>query len=63
MLVIKVEKELELALKQFKNKVRKTKLIEQLKNQKAFEKPSVKRRKVVIKAKYLQKIENEQDKH
>ncbi|NPV13121.1 MAG: 30S ribosomal protein S21 [Ignavibacteria bacterium] len=58
MLIIKVEKELELALKKYKNKVRKTKLMEQLKDRMFNEKKSVKRRKILIKAKYRQQVKN-----
>lgn len=59
MLIVKVEGELELALKHFKNKVKKTRIMEQLKERKAYEKKSEKRRKTLLRAKYKQKSENE----
>lgn len=55
MLIIPVKDgNLERALKAFKYKVKKTKLIEKLRELKQFEKPSSKRLKEVRKAKYIQ---------
>jgi|694.fasta_scaffold47636_12 small subunit ribosomal protein S21 len=45
---------LEKALKKFKTKFKQTKVVEELRQRQAFEKPSVTRRKEVIKAKYRQ---------
>jgi len=47
MLIIKIKKgdNINKALKQFKNKVRNTKLIKQLRERKQFDKPSAKKRK------------------
>lgn len=57
MLIVKVKSDnkLEHALKEYKNKVRKTKQIEKLRDGKYFEKPSVKKRNQKRKAVYIQK--------
>lgn len=55
MLIIKVDGKIEKALKQFKNKVRKTKQMEKLRENQQFEKPSEKKRKQKIKAIYKEK--------
>jgi small subunit ribosomal protein S21 len=57
MLIIKVNKEksIEVALKHFKNKVQKTKLLLNLRKRKEFEKPSVTRRREVNKSIYREK--------
>jgi len=49
------------ALKQFKRKVNNTKLIQQLRDRQEFEKPSVTARKRRLKAKYIQRLRNEED--
>jgi small subunit ribosomal protein S21 len=49
------------ALKQFKRKVNNTKLIQELRNRQEFEKPSVTARKRRLKAKYIQRLRNEED--
>jgi len=59
MLVIKDCENIENALKKLKNKVRKTKQIEELRDRKEFDKPSVIKRSKKIKAIYKQKLENE----
>lgn len=61
MIIIDVSKEknIESALKILKNKVQKTKLLQQLKDRKEYIKPSVEKRNVVQKAIYTQnKIKN-----
>lgn len=58
MLIVKVDKNIEAALKIYKSKVQKTKQIQKLKERQEFVKPSVKRRKEVLKAQYVQKIKN-----
>lgn len=57
MLIVKVDNNttIEKALKLFKSKVIKTKLMTELKKRKEFVKPSVERRKEVNKAIYTQK--------
>lgn len=45
---------LEKALKKLKSKFKQTKVVEELRQRQSFEKPSVTRRKEVIKAKYRQ---------
>jgi small subunit ribosomal protein S21 len=57
MLVIELNKEknIENALKTLKNKVQKTRLIQQLRERQEYVKPSVKRRSEILKAKYVQK--------
>jgi small subunit ribosomal protein S21 len=52
------EKNLETALRSYKNKVQKTKQIQNLRERKEFVKPSVKRRKEVLKAIYIEQIKN-----
>lgn len=57
MLIVKVSKKkdgLEKALKQYKSKVIKTKMIKELRERQEFEKPSSKKRKQLLKAKYKQ---------
>lgn len=63
MLIIKIDSKtpIEKALKLFKSKVIKTKLMTELKNRKEFVKDSVKRRTELNKAKYNQKIKNQPD--
>ena len=58
MLVIKVKENesIERALKRFKNKFQNTQVLKQLRSRKEFKKPSVVRRKEIIKAKYVQKL-------
>jgi len=52
------EKNLETALKSYKNKVQKTKQIQNLRERKEFVKPSVVRRKEVLNAIYVEQIKN-----
>ena len=58
MLIVKVDKNIETALKVYKSKVQKTKQIQKLRERQEFVKPSVKRREKVLKAQYIQKIKN-----
>jgi small subunit ribosomal protein S21 len=61
MLIIDIRnsESLERALKQLKRKVADTKQLQNLRNRKEFEKPSVKRRSEINKAKYIQKKRDE----
>ena len=59
--VINDGEKIERALKQFKRKCNNTKLIQELRSRKEFEKPSVKARKQRLRAKYIQKLRNEED--
>jgi small subunit ribosomal protein S21 len=52
------EKNIESALRTYKQKVQKTKQIQKLRERQEFVKPSVKRRKEVLKAVYVQQIKN-----
>jgi len=52
------EKNIESALRSYKSKVQKTKQIQKLRERQEFVKPSVKRRKEVLKAVYVQQIKN-----
>jgi small subunit ribosomal protein S21 len=61
MLKIKVESKIEQALKAWKNKVKRTKQNFELRNRKEYTKPSVKRREELNKAKYIQKIKDNED--
>ncbi len=49
---IKEEESIDRALKRYKRKFRDTKTIMELRNRKNFEKPSVKRRNLILGAKY-----------
>ena len=55
---MKKEKSIESALKTYKSKVQRTKQIQQLRERQEFVKPSVIRRKEVLKAVYVQQIKN-----
>lgn len=52
------EKNIESALRTYKNKVQKTKQIQKLRDRQEFTKPSVLKREKVLKAIYVQKIKN-----
>ena len=54
---IKEGENIERALKKFKRKFEKTGVVRELRERQAFEKPSVKRRQEIIRAKYVQKIQ------
>lgn len=58
MLIVDVKKGIEIALKQYKNKVHKVKQIQELRERQEFVKPSVKKRDQIIKAKYIQKLKD-----
>lgn len=64
MITIEVKPEkggLDKALKKLKSKFKQTKVVEQLRERQQYEKPSVSRRKVILKAKFKQKFQNTQD--
>jgi small subunit ribosomal protein S21 len=52
------EKSIETALRTYKNKIQKTKQIQKLRERQEFVKPSVTRRKEILKAIYVEKIKN-----
>ena len=52
------EKSIESALRTYKQKVQKTKQIQKLRERQQFVKPSVNRRKEVLKAVYVQQMKN-----
>lgn len=58
MIIVKVgkDKNIEKALKQYKSKIIKTRQMSKLMERKEFVKPSVKKRNVLNKAKYVQKM-------
>jgi len=58
MIIVKVgkDKNIEKALKQYKSKIIKTRQMSELMNRKEFIKTSVKKRNVLNKAKYVQKM-------
>lgn len=60
MIIINLEREknIDSALKLYKNKVQRTRQIQELKNRKEFVKPSVKKREVKLKAIYSEKLKN-----
>ena len=59
MLKIKVDNNLETALRIYKSKVNNTKQIQKLKEREVYVKPSVKRRDSLLKAKYKQNMRKE----
>jgi len=63
MLIVKAKEgeNIERMLKRFKRKVNETKLVIQLREREQFTKPSVKRRQELMKAKYIQKLKEEED--
>ncbi|MDO9275906.1 MAG: 30S ribosomal protein S21 [Lutibacter sp.] len=64
MLIIKVQdgENIDRALKRYKQKTKRTKLINNLRDQKQFIKKSVKNRKKIGKAIYVQNLRNQEDK-
>ena len=60
MLIVEVnrEKNIESALRVYKNKVQKTKLVQELKKRKEFVKVSVKKRNEKLKAIHIQRLRN-----
>jgi small subunit ribosomal protein S21 len=54
MIIVKVDKGIEKALKKYKSKYRKTKVGEELRKRKEFTKKSVKKRQQKLKAIYIQ---------
>ena len=63
MIVIPVKEgeNVERALKRFKRKFEKTGVIKELRSRQAFIKPSVVRRKEIIKAVYIEQLQREED--
>lgn len=61
MVNIKIEKgeSIDRALKRYKNKVSKINMHKILRDNKEYEKPSVKRRREILKAKYIQQLKKE----
>jgi small subunit ribosomal protein S21 len=59
MLIVQIKEgdTIEKALKKYKKKFEKTGVVKQLRNRKAFTKPSVRRREEIIKAVYKQKLQ------
>lgn len=55
---LKKEKNIESALRTYKQKVQKTKQVQKLRERQEFVKPSVKRRAEIRKAIYVQKMKN-----
>lgn len=58
---VKEGENVERALKRFKRKFEKTGAIKELRGRQAFTKPSVKRRMEIMKAKYIQTLQREED--
>ena len=58
---VKVGENIEKALKKFKRKFEKTGVIKELRNRQAFEKPSVVNRKKVMRAIYIQKLQQTEE--
>ena len=62
MLIVKVnpDRGIESALKTFKTKVNRTKMVQELRERSEFVKPSIKRRQTILKAKYIQGLRDEE---
>lgn len=63
MLIVKVKEgeKIERALKRMKRKYRNTKVLQNLRNNKHYTKPSVARRKQIQKASYIQSLKDQED--
>ena len=63
MLIVPVKEgeNIEKALKKFKRKYEKTGVVKELRNRQAFEKPSVTNRKKMMRAIYIQKLQQIED--
>ena len=58
---VKEGENIEQALKKFKRKFEKTGVVKELRNRQAFEKPSVTNRKKMMRAIYIQKLQQIED--
>lgn len=58
---VKEGENIEKALKKFKRKLEKTGVVKELRNRQAFEKPSVTNRKKMMRAIYIQKLQQIED--
>ena len=58
---VKEGENIERALKKFKRKFEKTGVVKELRNRQAFEKPSVTNRKKMMRAIYIQKLQQIED--
>ena len=58
---VKEGENIEKALKKFKRKFEKTGVVKELRNRQAFEKPSVTIRKKMMRASYIQKLQQIED--
>jgi len=65
MLIIPVKEgeSIDRALKRFKRKFDRTKMMRQIRDRKQFTKPSVKRRQQILKAKYIQHLRDVEDQY
>ena len=63
MIIVKLKSgdNIDKALKEFKFKTKRTKLISKIRELSFYEKPSMKKRKMMQKAKYKQKLRDEED--
>ena len=57
---IKEGENIDRALKKFKRKFEKTGIMKELRERKAFKKPSIRRREEIIKARYIQQLHQEE---
>jgi len=58
---VKEGENIERALKKFKRKFEKTGVVKELRSRQAFTKPSIKRRQEVLKAAYIQKLQQDKE--
>ena len=63
MIIIKVNKgeNIDRSLKRFKRKMSNTKVIKEIRERSQFDKPSTKRRREIQKAKYIQKLRDNEE--
>ena len=59
---VKEGENIDRALKKFKRKFEKTGVFRELRERQAYKKPSVRRREIIQKAQYIQKLKTESDK-
>jgi len=58
---VKEGENIERALKKFKRKFEKTGVVKELRTRQAFTKPSIKRRQEVLKAAYIQRLQQDKE--
>jgi small subunit ribosomal protein S21 len=57
---VKEGENIDRALKKFKRKFEKTGIMKELRERKAYKKPSIRRREIIIKARYVQQLHEQE---